>query len=153
MRRLNVPLTVAVTLAALTLVSMPAAAKSDPTGDVFAAESSFAHTMAARDLKGFESFLADEGIFFGGKGPIRGKKAIVAAWAPFFEGPTAPFSWRPERADVLDSGKLAMTTGPVYDPSGKLINRFNSIWRLEKDGKWRVIFDKGCEVCEPPKSE
>lgn len=26
----------------------------------------------------------------------------------------------------------------------------NSIWRLEADGRWHVIFDKGCPACECP---
>lgn len=152
MRRLLVIL--AVTAAtAVVFAPTPAAAKSDPSRDVFAAESSFAATMAARDHEAFGTFLAEEGIFYGRRGAIRGKKAIMEAWAPLFEGAAAPFSWRPDGADVLESGSLAMTSGPVHDPSGKLIGRFNSIWRLEKDGKWRVIFDKGCDVCEPAKAE
>jgi hypothetical protein len=27
---------------------------------------------------------------------------------------------------------------------------FNSIWRLDADGQWRVIFDKGSRDCEDP---
>ena len=37
-----------------------------------------------------------------------------------------------------------MTSGPVTDPEGKPAGSFNSIWRLENDGQWRVVFDKGC---------
>jgi len=48
---------------------------------------------------------------------------------------------------VLDSGTLALSTGPVKDPKGEIVARFNSIWRLES-GQWRVIFDKGCPVCK-----
>jgi hypothetical protein len=40
-----------------------------------------------------------------------------------------------------------MSSGPVRDPAGHQIGTFNSIWRLERDGRWRVVFDKGCEVC------
>ena len=56
----------------------------------------------------------------------------------------APFSWRPEVVEVLDSGTLALTSGPVRDPTGKQTGTFNSIWRREPDGRWRVVFDKGC---------
>jgi ketosteroid isomerase-like protein len=48
---------------------------------------------------------------------------------------------------VLDSGGLALSTGPVHDPEGHQIGTFNSIWRRESDGSWRVVFDKGCPVC------
>jgi ketosteroid isomerase-like protein len=100
--------------------------------------------MAQRDLAAFGSHVADEALFFGRRGPLRGKTAVVEAWKSFFEGPTAPFSWEPETAEVLDSGTLGITSGPVYDPQGKRVGTFNSIWRREADGRWRVIFDKGC---------
>ena len=57
--------------------------------------------------------------------------------------PDAPFSWKPERVEVLDSGKLALSTGPVYDPDGKRIGSITSIWRREAPGTWRIVFDKG----------
>jgi ketosteroid isomerase-like protein len=116
---------------------------------VFAAESSFAHTMAARDVAAFGSYVADEAIFVGRRGPLRGKAAVLAGWQPFFEGPAAPFSWSPEVVEVLDSGTLALSSGPVRDPTGRQVGTFNSIWRRESDGHWRVVFDKGCPVCEP----
>lgn len=113
-------------------------------------EAAFANTMAARDFNGFVSFLSDETIFFGGKSARRGKDAVAAVWKPFFEGAEAPFSWKPEKVEVLDSGTLALSSGPVYDPNGKQIATFSSIWRLEAGGKWKIIFDKGCPVCDCP---
>lgn len=108
------------------------------------AETSFAATMASRDHAAFGGFVADEAIFFGRSGPLRGKGAVLEDWRPFFEGVAAPFSWRPEVVEVLASGTLALSSGSVWDPAGKQIGTFNSIWRLEADGRWRVIFDKGC---------
>ena len=54
----------------------------------------------------------------------------------------------PDIVEVLDSGTMALTSGPVHDPKGELIGRFNSIWRLEPDGRWRVVFDRGAPVCK-----
>ncbi len=68
---------------------------------------------------------------------------MAGAWAPFFEGGRAPFSWRPDVVEVLASGRLALTSGPVFDPSGEEIGRFTSIWRKDDDRVWRVVFDKG----------
>jgi ketosteroid isomerase-like protein len=128
------------------LTPVPAAAQTnaDLTRQVFAAESSFAHTMAARDRDAFGSFVASDAVFFGRQGAARGKAAVVEAWAPLFEGSDAPFSWRPEVVQVLDAGTLALSSGPVLDPAGKRTGTFNSIWRREADGRWRVVFDKGC---------
>jgi uncharacterized protein (TIGR02246 family) len=112
-------------------------------------ETAFARTMADRDHAAFVSFLADETIWLGNS-VLRGKDAVARAWKPFYEGKQAPFSWRPETVEVLDSGTLALSTGPVFDPSGKLTNTFTSIWRRQPDGKWKIIFDKGCPVCAQP---
>jgi ketosteroid isomerase-like protein len=111
---------------------------------VFAAESAFARTLPARDSQAFATYVATDAIFFGGKGAQHGRAAIEKSWQPFFEGATPPFSWAPETVEVLESGNLALSTGPVRDPSGKQIGTFNSIWRHDPDGKWRVVFDKGC---------
>lgn len=59
----------------------------------------------------------------------------------------APFSWELEEVEVLDSGSLAIRSGPVRDSKGALIATFTSIWRLEDAGKWRIIFDEGNRAC------
>ena len=116
---------------------------------VRAAETAFAATMAARDSVAFAAFVSQEALFFG-RGVLRGRAAVAQGWAPFFADPQPPFSWAPETVEVLDSGTLALSSGPVKDPGGAVIATFSSIWRLEADGKWRVIFDKGCAACPPP---
>lgn len=116
------------------------------------AETTFAKSMANRDHDAFASHIAAEALFFGGKDVLRGKEAVVAGWAPFFEGPKAPFSWEPEQVEVLDSGTLAFSSGPVRDPEGRRVGTFNSIWRREAEGGWKIVFDKGCPPCDcPPK--
>jgi ketosteroid isomerase-like protein len=132
-------------------VGLAAGAERDLAAGVRAAERAFAKTMATRDLKSFSGYVSEEGVFFGGKGPLRGRAAVVEAWKRFFEAKDAPFSWEPEVVEVLGSGALALTSGPVHDPEGKLIGTFTTIWRHEPDGRWRVVFDKGCPVCEPEK--
>jgi len=114
---------------------------------VRAAETAFAKTMADRDQAAFASFVANEALFFGDQSVLRGKAAVVAGWKPLFDGARAPFSWAPEVVEVLDSGSLALTSGPVRDPDGRQIGTFNSVWRREADGSWKVVFDKGCPPC------
>ena len=110
--------------------------------EVRAREIAFARTMADRDLDAFGGFVSSEAIFFG-QATLRGKDAVVKAWAVYFEGPNAPFSWEPDLVQVVESGTLALSSGPVRSPSGEVVGRFNSIWRQEADGQWRVLFDKG----------
>lgn len=129
----------------------PRPSRADAEREVAAAERAFAQTMARRDHAAFTGFLSEEAVFFGDGGPLRGKAAIAAGWAPFYKGTTAPFSWEPERVEVLDSGTLALSTGPVRGPDGKVVGVFNSIWRREASGAWRVVFDKGGQVCDAAK--
>ena len=138
-------MSIALSVSSLLAQSAPATL----TKHVFAAESSFAASMARRDLKAFAALVSPEAVFFSGTEALRGKEAVVEAWRKFFVEPKAPFSWRPETVQVLSSGTLALTSGPVHDPAGKLIGTFTSIWRRDGDGSWRIIFDKGC----PPPPE
>ena len=111
-------------------------------------ERAFAATMRARDHAAFTRFLSEEAVFFGGAAPLRGKQAIAAGWQRFYDTPAAPFSWQPDEVEVLASGALAISSGPVYGAGGKLISRFSSIWRQEAPGQWRIVFDRGVEVCD-----
>lgn len=111
--------------------------------EVEAREVAFAKTFADRDFDAFLSFVSPEAVFFNGNEPLRGHEAISQAWAPLFEDETAPFSWQPDVIEVLESGRLALSSGPIRSTSGEILGRFNSIWRKDNDGQWRVIFDKG----------
>jgi ketosteroid isomerase-like protein len=111
-------------------------------------ERAFAKTMADRDHAAFASFLSDETIFFSGAKALRGKQQVADAWKRFYDGPAAPFSWQPEVVEVLASGTLALSSGPVRNPQGKPVATFTSIWRLEAPGTWRDVFDTGNEVCD-----
>lgn len=142
------------TLALAFLAPAHAETREQLTQQVRDAENAFAATMAARDHQAFATFIADDAIFFGGDAAMRGKAAVVAGWQGLYEKPNAPFSWRSETVEVLDSGKLAHSSGPVFNPKGERVATFNSIWRRDTDGSWKVVFDKGCEACrcaEPAK--
>jgi len=133
----------AVSLSLLATSAARAQSTAELAAQVRESERAFARSMAQRDLAAFGSYVADEALFFG-RTTLRGKGAVVEAWKRFFDGTTAPFSWEPETAEVLESGTLGITSGPVFDPQGKRVGTFMTIWQREADGKWRVIFDNGC---------
>lgn len=121
---------------------------NDLQRQVAATERAFAKSMADRDHAAFARFLSTETVFFTSTPALRGSEAVAAWWKRFFETPQAPFSWEPETVEVLDSGTLALSSGPVRDPSGKIVSTFTSVWRLEAPGTWRIVFDKGNRVCD-----
>jgi ketosteroid isomerase-like protein len=121
------------------------AATAQATKQVIATEQAFARTMANRDFKAFVTFLSPDAVFFNGSEVERGPAAVAALWQSYFTGRDAPFSWAPDHVEVLTSGTLALSTGPVFQDH-KIVGRFNSIWRLEANS-WRIVFDKGEAVC------
>jgi ketosteroid isomerase-like protein len=119
---------------------------------VRATEIAFAKTLADRDVAKFASMIAPDTIWLADK-PLHGPDEVLASWRKFFEGPKAPFSWHPEIVEVQAGGMLALSTGPVFNPEGKRVATYTSIWRREANGEWKIIFDRGCPVCgcDPPK--
>lgn len=128
----------------------PAPQPADAAAQVRAAETAFAKSMADRDFAAFSALVADDAVFINSGQPLRGKPAVLAHWKKFFDGPAAPFAWKPEIVEV--SGALGYTEGPVSSPDGKVFARFWSTWRRDAaTGAWRVVFDNGQRICDCPK--
>ncbi|HJS22383.1 MAG TPA: DUF4440 domain-containing protein [Steroidobacteraceae bacterium] len=138
----------------LAIISSPVHADTaaELAQQVRTAETAFARSMADRSLDAFAAWVAEDAVFFDRDQAIHGKAAVVASWKPLFEGKDAPFSWESAQVEVLESGTLAHSSGPVYTPDGKRVGTFNSIWRRGADGNWKVVFDKGCNVCDCAKT-
>src|SRR5262245_26352432 len=128
-------------LVASSALALTAEERTRLENEVRAAENAFAKTLPDRDPTAFARFVAEDAAFFGRDSVSRGKPAVVESWAGLFAGAQAPFSWKSEVAVVLESGTLALSSGPVYGADGKRFGTFNSIWRREADGSWKVIFD------------
>ena len=144
--------TVCVALFAGCAVTPPRSNTAELQRQVADTERAFAKTMADRNHAAFVTFLSEEAIFFTSTQPLRGRQEVADFWKRFYEKSAPPFSWKPEQVEVLESGTLALSSGPVFDPAGKNVATYTSIWRLEAPGVWRVIFDKGNDVCDCPKA-
>ena len=90
----------------------------------------------------------------------RGVAEVTAAWAVFFSDDAPQMKWRPLFIEVLDDGLLALSRGPyrmiVTGPDGVSSERwgtFNSVWRKQDDGSWKVVFDAGNQAAEAPAEE
>lgn len=132
-----------------------AAPPPDLTGaaeQVRASEIAFAASMAARDFNAFASWVADDATFVNGGKPLRGKQAVLMHWERFFRGPAAPFLWKPEIIEVLASGNLAYSEGPVSLPDGRVVARYVSTWRREPAGGWKIVLDNGFDSCDCKKN-
>jgi ketosteroid isomerase-like protein len=139
-------------VAMFTLVAAASAQRlsnADLKKQVADTERAFAATMKARDHAAFTSFLSPDAVFFGGGDEVlHGKEAVANGWRGLYVKPDAPFSWEPDHVEVVESGTLAYSSGPVYDAKGKIVSRFNSIWRLEAPNTWKIVFDRGSPICD-----
>jgi ketosteroid isomerase-like protein len=122
--------------------------------EVRRAELAFAATVAEDRPRVFAAMIDDAAVFVSGDEVARGRAAIVEAWKGFF-GPDRPrMVWRPEIVEISADGELGFTRGPwtlsgvgadgePWERSGV----FNSVWRRQEDGGWKIVFDAGCAPC------
>lgn len=121
---------------------------------VRAAEIAFAKTVADDRIEDFVKFLDSDAVFITGMKATKGPAAIVEAWAGSF-GPGRPyFEWHPEVIELSPDASFALSRGPwtirTTDKKGRVKETkgvFNSIWRRQLDGSWKVLYDAGCPPC------
>jgi len=131
-------------------------ATADLLHDVRCREIGFSKSAERHDLVAFRSFI-DADARFVGSSVSKGVDSITEAWSVFFTAGGPTITWRPQLVEVLEDGELALSRGPyrvfATDPDGKLIENwgtFNSVWRLNEDGEWRVVFDAGSPAASEP---
>lgn len=133
-----------------------AVAGADVGDEVRCREIGFSQSVENQDLAAFRAFI-DADARFVSSTVYRGPDAIATAWQVFFDAQGPQIKWRPQFVEVLENGRLALTRGPykmtTRDADGATVERwgtFNSIWRLQDDGQWRVVFDAGNAADSPP---
>ena len=92
--------------------------------------------------EGFLAFLADDAILF--------RDGEYVLGIPFYQqNPSSGIlSWKPQYADISQSGDLGYTTGPFTfrnspedTPSG--FGHYISVWEKVDTATWKVVFDLG----------
>ena len=141
-------------IAILALVS--AAAAADPADEVRCREIGFSKSIESKDIEAFKTFLDADARFVSNR-VRRGVDEISEGWSNFTSEDGPSIRWRPVYVEVLDGGDLALSRG-VYEATSKAddgsetrsYGSFNSVWRLNDDGVWRVVFDAGDRWPEGP---
>jgi ketosteroid isomerase-like protein len=123
---------------------------------IMKADADFATSVADHDKARFLTFIADVTTFNGGStSEIHGRDAVMKDWSDFFDpnGPT--LSWMPIKAEVFGAGDLGYSTGrSVFRSKGQngapveRLGEYLTVWRKQRDGAWRVVFDTGSTL--PP---
>ena len=131
----------------------PAAARAA----LMAADRAFAAETAARGLDGWMEYYAPDAarLYMGGTA-VRGHAAIRAFDADLFADPAVGLRWAPTDAGTFADGRHGFTTGRSAlvrlggaAPDTLRTGTYVSLWRLDADGRWRVLLDTG--ALDPPR--
>jgi ketosteroid isomerase-like protein len=96
----------------------------------------------------FSNTVADGGVMFGAPELLLGADAIREAYSA--RPANSSLTWKPVYAGVAGSRDLGYTVGEYIStglgPSGAAVQRFGkylTIWKRQKDGRWRFVADGG----------
>ena len=124
---------------------------------LLAADRAFDAATAGKKLDGFSSFLADNvSTLRADKPVVRGKTAMQQEWKPLLENKSISLRWQPISAEISKGGDLGYTVGSytISQTNEKASSiagtgKYLTVWRLQKDGSWKVEFDTGVPDTPP----
>jgi ketosteroid isomerase-like protein len=113
-------------------------------------EAEFMKSAAEHGSAGYMAYYADDAVELpNGADALQGKDAIAKTMG-FLDQKDNHLEWTPVYADMAASGDLGYTYGTYVfttkDKTGKTVEehgKYTSIWKKQKDGKWKVVLDMG----------
>jgi ketosteroid isomerase-like protein len=119
-------------------------------------EAEFMKAAADRGSQGYMSYYAADSVEVPNGGPLIQGKAEIAKGMSFLDDKNNRLIWTPVGADISASGDLGYTYGTYefhsIDKDAKPVvqyGKYTSIWKLQKDGSWKVVLDMGNSSPEP----
>jgi len=78
-------------------------------------------------------------------GPVISGKVNIAPGMTFLDDPNNRLTWTPVGGDISASGDLGYTYGTFEFRAKDKVDygKYTSIWKLQKDGSWKVVLDMG----------
>jgi len=113
-------------------------------------EGEFMNAASERGSQGYMSYYADDAAEVPNGAAIIHGKVEIAKGMGFLDDKSNQLIWTPVGADIASSGDLGYTYGTYEfhskDKDGKPsveYGKYTSIWKLQKDGSWKVVLDMG----------
>jgi ketosteroid isomerase-like protein len=138
----------------VTFLAASLAGAPDKTAALKQADQDWAKSAQSRNVEQFMSFIGDDANACGLDGKwAHGKAAIEAEWKQMLADPSFKLNWTVESADVSKSGDLGYTRGSFEGSQGndKFSGSYTTVWKKDKDGKWRVAVDIASATPPPQK--
>jgi len=125
----------------------PVHAAGSAADEVRAADDAWLKVYSAKDLDKSVAFFDERGSMLAPNAPIAtGKPAVAKAIARDFAAGSV--IWHADKAGVARSGDLGYTSGTYKsafkDSSGRSSvdnGKYLTMWKKQKDGAWKVLFD------------
>jgi ketosteroid isomerase-like protein len=146
----------AVLALALVIAGFPGkAAETDGAARLRDLEAEFVKATADRGLDGFMSYFAEDASEVENGGEIvTGKANIRKSLEPW----EVDLTWTPVKAEMAASGDLGYTFGnyvlKAKDKDGHPVvhyGKYATVWKKQKDGRWKVVMDMGNSSPDPTK--
>ena len=119
-------------------------------------EGEFMRTAAEKGSQGYMSYYADDAVELPNAYILIQGKTEIAKTMGFLDDKNNRLAWTPVGADMASSGDMGYTYGNYQfhskDKEGKpsvQYGKYTSIWKLQKDGSWKVVLDMGNASPEP----
>jgi len=121
-------------------------------------EGEFMKAAADKGSLGYMSYYADDAVEVPNGSPLIVGKINIAKGMGFLDNKDNRLEWTPVGADISASGDMGYTYGNfefhAKDKDGNPhveYGKYTSIWKLQKDGSWKVVLDMGNASPEPKK--
>jgi ketosteroid isomerase-like protein len=119
-------------------------------------EAEFMKTAADKGSEGYMSYYADNSVELPNGGAAIQGKVNIAKGMGFLDDKNNRLVWTPVGADISASGDLGYTYGTFEFHSKNKegmptveYGKYTSVWKLQKDGSWKVVLDMGNARPEP----
>lgn len=113
-------------------------------------EGEFTKAAEEKGSQGYMSYYADDAVEVPNGGALIQGKVNIAKGMGFLDDKNNRLIWSPVGADISASGDLGYTYGTYEfhskDKDGKPsveYGKYTSVWKLQKDGSWKVVLDMG----------
>jgi len=125
-------------------------------------ESAWTKDINSHDAAKWAAYYADDAVLMiPGMKPMKGKAAILDGLKPFSADPNLSLNFTANTVEVAKSGDLAVTQGnytmTMTDPVSKNkmtdTGTYETTFKKQADGSWKVVFDANVSDVPPPAPE
>jgi ATP-dependent Clp protease ATP-binding subunit ClpC len=127
--------------------------------EIRALEAAMMAAAAEKGADGYMSFYAEDAVELGNGSPALLGKETIGKTMSFLNDKNNRLTWAPVHVDVSESGDLAYSFGNYEFRSigkdGKPAiehGKYTTIWKKQKDGRWKVVLDMDNSSPEPKDS-